>query len=344
MLVRMETMRHMAQSLQAAIGHTPIFPLEKLSGGLPCIIHAKAEMLNPGGSLKDRLALSLIEAAEREDRLCPGGTVIEATSGNTGIAVSWICAAKGYRALIVMSDKNSKEKQDMMKSFGAELILTPHTAKPDEPISNYKTAERLAREVPDSVYLDQYNNPANIDCHYSTTGPEIWEQTEGKVDCVIAGAGTGGTISGIGRFLKERNKDIEIVAVDSVGSIFTSYFETGELVVAEHYEVEGIGSDKLVGAMDFSAVDKFIPIPDQEAFLTARELARTNGLFCGGSSGAVISAARKYLRDRHDIKYPVVVLADSGNRYLSKLYNDEWMIKMKYLPGISRSAKQPMHS
>jgi cystathionine beta-synthase len=289
-------------------------------------------MLNPGGSLKDRLALSLIESAERDGRLCPGGTVIEVTSGNTGIAVSWICAAKGYRAVIVMSDKNSREKQDMMKLFGAELILTPHTAKPDDPSSNYKTAERLAGEIPDSIYLDQYNNPANIDCHYRTTGPEIWEQSEGRVDCVIAGAGTGGTISGIGRFLKERNPAIQIVAVDSVGSIFTRYFETRNLVVAEHYEIEGIGSDKLIGAMDFSAVDKFIPVPDREAFLTARELARTEGLFCGGSSGAVISAARKYLGSRPDINFPVVVLADSGNRYLSKLYSDEWMRDMKYLP------------
>ena len=331
MPVRMGTIPQMGNSLKANIGHTPIIPLEKMSSGLPCTIYAKAEMLNPGGSLKDRLALSLIESAEKEGRLCKGGTVIEVTSGNTGIAVSWICAVKGYRALIVMSDKNSREKQDMMKLFGAELILTPHTVKPDDARSNYMTAERLASEVPNSVYLDQYNNPANIDCHYRTTGPEIWEQTEGLVDCVIAGAGTGGTISGIGRFLKERNPGIQIVAIDSVGSIFTPYFETGDVPQAEHYEVEGIGSDKLIGAMDFEVVDKFIPVPDRDAFLTARKLARQEGLFCGGSSGAVLSAAGKYLRDRTDIKFPVIVLADSGNRYLSKLYSDEWMRSMKYL-------------
>jgi cystathionine beta-synthase len=321
----------MRNTIAAKIGRTPIMPLEKISKGLPCSINAKAEMFNPGGSLKDRLALSLIEAAERDGSLCPGGTVIEVTSGNTGIAVSWICAAKGYKALIVMSDKNSKEKQDMMMTFGAELVLTPHTAKPDDPACSYKTAERLAREIPDSIYLDQYNNPANITCHYRTTGPEIWEQTDGRVDCVVIGAGTGGTVSGVGRFLKEHNRHIEVVAVDSVGSIFTTYHQSGNLVVAEHYEVEGIGSDKLVGAMDFSVVDKFIPINDREAFTTSREIALKEGLFCGGSSGAVIAAARKHLKNRPDLKYPVAILADSGNRYLSKMFSDDWMRKMGYL-------------
>jgi cystathionine beta-synthase len=331
MLVRSETILQMGNTLGSRVGQTPILPLEKISSGLGCRILAKAEMFNPSGSLKDRLALSLIEAAERDGRLCPGGTVIEVTSGNTGIAVSWICAARGYRAVIVMSDKNSKEKQDMMKAFGAELVLTPHAAKPDDPACNYKTAERLASAIPNAIYLDQYNNPANIDCHYRTTGPEIWAQTEGRVDCVIVGAGTGGTVSGVGRFLKERDSRIEVVAVDSTGSIFTPYFETGEVVAAEHYEVEGIGSDKLVGAMDFSIVDKFMQVSDKEAFLTARETSRMEGLFGGGSSGAVIAAARRYLAGRRDLKFPVAILGDSGNRYLSKLYNDEWMMRMGYL-------------
>lgn len=329
MLVRQTTESVMSNKIQ--VGNTPLLPLEKASQGLPRTIYAKAEMFNPGGSVKDRLAKSLIESAERDGWLHPGGVVIEVTSGNTGIAVSWICAARGYKAIIVMSDKNSKEKQDMMKAFGAELILTPHTAKPDDPASNYKTAERLASETANSIYLDQYNNPANIDCHFRTTGPEIWEQTEGRVDCLIAGAGTGGTISGVGRFLKERNPKVEIVAVDSQGSIFTSYFESGNVGVAEHYEVEGIGSDKLVGAMDFAVVDRFIQISDKEAFLTTRELARTEGLFCGGSSGAVLAAARKVLKDKSKIKHPVIILPDSGNRYLSKIYNDAWMNQMGYL-------------
>ena len=331
MLVRPETKPTMSINLIDQIGNTPLIKLEKISRGLPYILCAKAELYNPGGSIKDRLAKSLIESAETDGRLRPGGTVVEVTSGNTGIAVSWICSVKGYKAVIVMSDKNSKEKQDMMKAYGAELVLTPHTAKPDDPACNYKTAERLASQIPYCIYLDQYNNPANIECHYRTSGPELWEQTSGRIDCLIAGAGTGGTISGIGRFLKERNPNIEIIAVDSEGSIFTSYFETGKHEIAEHYEVEGIGSDKLVGAMDFNVVDKFIRISDKEAFNTTRELARIEGIFAGGSSGAILAAARKVLKDRGNIHCPVIILPDSGNRYLSKVYNDEWMIKMGYL-------------
>lgn len=328
MLVRQATI--MQASVLDQIGDTPLIPLEKTAGGTNCTIYAKAEMLNPGGSIKDRLAKSLIESAEKDGSLRAGGTVIEVTSGNTGIAVSWICAARGYRARIVMSDKNSQEKRDMMELFGAELTLTPHTAKPDDPESNYKTAERLAIELPNSIYLDQYNNPENIDCHYTTTAPEIWGQTAGEIDCLIAGAGTGGTISGVGRYLKEKNPAIKIVAVDSVGSVFKTYFETGRLIEPFHYEVEGIGSDKIVRAMDFDVVDRFIAINDRQAFITTRELARSEGLFCGGSSGAVIAATRQVLQDDPDIRFPVVILADSGNRYLSKIYSDKWMTSMGF--------------
>jgi len=196
----------LSNNLIGRIGNTPLFSLNKLFPDHQNKVFAKAEMLNPGGSIKDRLAISLIESAEADGRLKPGGTVIEVTSGNTGIAVSWICAAKGYKAVIVMSDKNSKEKQDMMKLFGAELIITSHKLMPDDPDSNYKTAERLAKTIPDSIYLDQYNNPANISCHHDLTGPEIYEQTDGAIDCLIAGAGTGGTVSGVGRFLKSKNR------------------------------------------------------------------------------------------------------------------------------------------
>jgi cystathionine beta-synthase len=335
MLVR-TTSHEMKNQLISQIGNTPILPLEKISIGMPSIFYAKAEMCNPGGSIKDRLAKSLIETAELDGSLVPGGVVIEVTSGNTGISVAWICAARGYKSVIVMSDKNSQEKRDMMKSFGAELVLTPHTAKPDDPCSNYKTAERLAHDIPNSVFLDQYNNPANIDCHYRLTGPEIWNQTGGRIDCLIAGAGTGGTLSGVGRYLKEQNPKIEIVAVDTEGSIFASYFQTGKIEVAEHYEIEGIGGDKLVEAMDFSVVDQFIRISDKEAFVTTRELARIEGIFCGGSSGAAIAAARKVLRNRPDLKTPVIILPDSGNRYLSKIYNDSWMTDMGYLSVNSR--------
>ena len=330
MLVRTTSPKMNIQIL-SQIGNTPILPLEKISSGLNCVINAKAEMYNPGGSIKDRLAKSLIEAAEINGSLQAGGTVIEVTSGNTGIAIAWICAVKGYKSIIVMSDKNSKEKQDMMKSFGAELVITSHTARPDDPCSSYKTAERLAKEIPNSIYLDQFNNPANIDCHYRTTGPEIWNQTDGEIDCFIAGVGTGGTVSGVARFLKEKNPKIEIVAVDTEGSIFAPYFEIGKLTIAGHYEIEGIGGDKLVDAMDFSVVDQFITISDKEAFLTTRELARTEGLFCGGSSGAAIAAARKIIQQEPNIKYPVIILPDSGDRYLSKVYNDQWMTSMGYI-------------
>jgi cystathionine beta-synthase len=317
-------------SILDKIGNTPVIPLRKIGRKTGRVIHAKAEMLNPGGSIKDRLAKSLIEAAEKRGDITPGGTIIEVTSGNTGIAVAWICAARGYKAKLVMSDKNSQEKQNMMKLFGAELVLTPHTAQPDDPESNYSTAERLAREIEGSLYLDQYNNPANIQCHYETTGREIWDQTDGNVDCIIAGAGTGGTVSGAGKYLKEKNSSVMVVAVDSVGSIFKPYFDSGRMIKPRHYEVEGIGSDKLVGAMDFNYVDRFEAVSDEEAFKVTRELAAVEGLFCGGSSGAIIAAARRILDESPGIRYPVIILPDSGNRYLSKLYNDEWMRKMGY--------------
>lgn len=320
----------MGKSILQGIGNTPLIPLRKIVRGSRGVVYAKAEMLNPGGSIKDRLAKSLIEDAEKRGDLKPGGIVIEVTSGNTGISVAWICAAKGYKAKLVMSDKNSQEKQNMMRLFGAELILTPHTAKPDDPESNYSTAERLAAETPDSLYLDQYNNLANIQCHYDTTGPEIWDQTDGRIDCFIAGAGTGGTVSGAGKYLKEKKPSIIVVAVDSEGSVFKPYFDTGRIIEPYHYEVEGIGGDKLVGAMDFSAVDIFESVSDEKAFSVTRELARTEGLFCGGSSGAVIAAARKVMAENPEITYPVVILPDSGNRYLSKLYSDEWMRSMGY--------------
>jgi len=288
-------------------------------------------MYNPSGSVKDRLALGLIEDAERSGRLKPGGTVIEVTSGNTGIAVAMICAIKGYRALLVMSDKNSEEKQNMMRLHGAELVLTPHTVQASDPRSNYSVAEKLAKEIPDSIYLNQYDNPANIDCHYQSTGPEIWNQLEGDIDAVVVGAGTGGTISGIGRYIKEQNPTIKIIAVDSEGSILTHYFRTGEIKKAEHYEIEGIGSDKLVKALDFSVIDDMIIVPDREAFLTSRSLARVEGIFCGGSSGAIYKAALEAIKKYHLNGNVVVVFADSGNRYLSKMYNDNWMASKGYI-------------
>lgn len=312
------------------IGNTPLMRLKKIAADLQAAVFAKLEMFNPSGSIKDRLALGLIDDAERTGRLKPGGTVIEVTSGNTGISVAMICAIKGYRALLVMSDKNSEEKQNMMKSYGAELVLTPHTVQADDPKSNYSAAQRLADEIPDCLYLNQYDNPANIDCHFKSTGPEIWQQANGDIEAVVAGAGTGGTISGIGRFLKKQNPNIKIIAIDSQGSILTHYRQTGEIKNAEHYEVEGIGSDKLVKALDFSVIDDMIMITDREAFLTTRAIARSEGIFCGGSSGAIYAGAVKAIK-KHNLRGNIVIIfADSGNRYLSKCYSDNWMSARGY--------------
>ncbi len=313
------------------IGNTPMVQLKKIAANSPAKIFGKLEMYNPGGSIKDRLALSLIESAERLGQLKPGGTVIEVTSGNTGIAVAMICALKNYRAIIVMSDKNSEEKQNMMRLYGAELVLTPHTVGPSDPRSNYSVAEKLAKEIPDSIYLDQYNNPANIDCHYLTTAPEIWEQLGGDIDCVVAGAGTGGTISGIGRFFKEKSPSTKIIAVDPEGSMLTHQFRTGQIIEGHHYQVEGIGSDKPVKALDMSVLDDMIMVSDKESFLLGRDIARQEGIFCGGSSGSVLAAAYVAIEKYKIRGNVVVILADSGNRYLSKMYSDQWMKKMGYL-------------
>lgn len=326
-----KTELHKIPNILSLIGNTPLIPLKKITFDYPAKIFAKLEMYNPGGSLKDRLAHALIEEAERSGRLRPGGTVLEVTSGNTGIAVAMICAIKGYRALLVMSDKNSEEKQNMMKLYGAELVLTPHTVQADDPRSNYSVAEKLAKEIPDSIYLDQYDNPANIECHYRTTGPEIWEQTGGDIECVVAGAGTGGTISGIGRFLKERNSSIKIIAIDSEGSILSHYYKTGEIIKAKHYEVEGIGSDKLIKAMDFSAIDDMIALSDKESFLTTRKIAQIEGIFCGGSSGAVLAGAIQVIEKYKITGNVVTIFADSGNRYLSKLYSNKWLAAKGYI-------------
>ena len=313
------------------IVNTPLVPLNKIAADCPAKIFAKLEMCNAGGSIKDRLALSLIEDAEKSGRLKSGGTVIEVTSGNTGISVAMICAVKNYRSIIVMSDKNSVEKQNMIRLFGAELVLTPHTVQASDPRSSYSVARRLADEIPNSVYLDQYDNPANIDAHYRTTAPEIWQQTDGNIQAVIAGVGTGGTVSGIGRYFKEKNPSIKIIAVDPEGSIFSHYYRTKEVVEGKHYEVEGIGGDKLVKALDYSVLDDMITVTDKEAFLMTRKIARIEGIFAGGSSGSVyvgaIKAIEKYKFDGNI----VVVFPDSGNRYLSKLYDDKWMKEKGYL-------------
>ena len=307
------------------IGWTPLVRLNKITRDIKPNIFAKLEFLNPAGSVKDRMALFIIEDAERKGFLKPGGTIVENSSGNTGAALAMIAAVKGYKCIITMPDKMSDEKKNLMTAFGAEVVVTPTDVPPDSPESYYSVAKKIARETPNSYYPDQYNNPRNIDSHYYTTGPEIWKQTHGEIDCFVAGIGTGGTMSGAGKYLKEQNPEIKIIAVDPEGSVFYDYFKTGKLIKPHVYKVEGIGEDYLVKAIDFNLIDDIIQVHDKESFLMARRLAREEGIFAGGSSGSAVWAAMKIAGEIKENKNIVVILPDSGSRYLSKLYNDDWM-------------------
>jgi len=307
------------------IGNTPLIKLTKVVGENSAQVFAKAEFLNPSGSVKDRMALYIIEKAEKEGLLKPGGIIVENTSGNTGAAVAMVAALKGYKAIFTMPDKMSTEKINLLKAFGAKVIVTPTNVPADSPLSYYETAKRIARETPNSFYLNQYHNPLNIEAHYHTTGPEIWEQTQGEFDFLVAGIGTGGTLSGVGKYLKEKDPKIKIIAVDPIGSVFYQYFKSGKLPQPHVYKVEGIGEDMLTGAMDFSVVDEIYQVNDQQSFLMARKLTRQEGLFVGGSSGSAAHVAIELAKKVGKDKIIVVILPDSGTRYLSKIYSDEWM-------------------
>jgi cystathionine beta-synthase len=311
--------------ISKAIGKTPLVKLSKIVNQNSATVLAKAEFLNPGGSVKDRMALYMIEDAEKRGLLKPGGTIVENTSGNTGLGVAIIAAIKGYKAIFTIPDKMSQEKVDFLKAFGAEVIVTPTDVPPDSPLSYYETAKRIAQETPNSFYLNQYHNLKNTESHYHTTGPEIWEQTEGKIDYFVAGIGTGGTLSGAGKFLKEKKPDLKIIAVDPLGSVYYDYFKHKKLIQPKVYKVEGIGEDMLVENVDFSIIEDIVQVNDKESFLMARRLTREEGLFVGGSSGSAALVAVDLAKKVGKDQIIVTLFPDSGTRYLSKIYSDKWM-------------------
>ncbi len=300
------------------IGNTPLVQLTRIAAGVRPKVLVKMEYLNPGGSIKDRIGLRMIEEAEKAGLLKKGGTIIEPTSGNTGTGLAQAAALKGYRCIFVMPDKMSSEKIRLLKAYGAEVIVCPTAVPKESPESYYSVADRLTREIPNAYQPNQYANPVNPETHYLTTGPEIWEQTEGKIDVFVAGMGTGGTITGCGRYLKERNPKIKVIGVDSEGSLYTSK-------EVRPYKVEGIGEDFIPDTIDLSIIDEMITVSDKDCFITARHLAREEGILAGGSAGAAVFAALKYARRLDEDKVIVVILPDTGRNYLSKFYSDEYM-------------------
>ena len=311
-------------SLLEAVGRTPLVRLGRIGRGLAPELLAKVEYLNPGGSVKDRIGLAMIERAEREGRLRPGGTIIEPTSGNTGAALAMVAALRGYRCIFVMPDKMSQEKIALLRAYGAEVVITPTAVPPDSPESYYSVANRLTREIPGAFQPNQYANPANPEAHYRSTGPELWEQTGGRIDVLVAGIGTGGTISGTGRYLKERKPGVQVVGADPEGSIYTS----GDV---HPYLVEGVGEDFWPETFDRSVVDRYVTVSDRDAFLMARRLAREEGLLVGGSSGLAAVAAVEVAKEQPAGSTIVVLLPDGGRAYLSKVYNDDWMREHGFL-------------
>lgn len=320
------------KNILQTIGNTPVVEIKKLNPNSKVTLLAKLEFMNPGGSVKDRIGITMIKKAEKQGKLKKGGTIVEPTSGNTGVGLAMVAALRGYRMIFVMPDKMSDEKRSLLRAYGAKVIITPTKVSPDDPRSYYKVAKKLTKKIKGAYNPDQYSNPDNPESHYKTTGPEIWKQTQGQVTHVVIGAGTGGTISGVGKFLKEKNPRIKVIAADPKGSIYAHYSKTQKIKkVLTSYKVEGVGEDFLPKTIDFRYIDKVITVSDKQAFLATRELARKEGILAGGSSGMAFYAAQKLVKNLDSKAVVVVVFPDSGRSYLSKIFNDQWMRNNKFI-------------
>jgi cystathionine beta-synthase len=323
-------MRGALSDITKAVGNTPIVKLNRVTEGLDSAIYVKCEYLNPGGSHKDRVALTMIRDAEAAG-LRPGGTIVEATSGNTGAALAMVAAIKGYKCVFVMPDKMSQEKIATLRAYGARVVVCPTAVEPEDPRSYYQVAKRIAEETPNCFYANQYHNPSNPNAHYLSTGPEIWEQCGHELDVFVTGLGTGGTISGTGRFLKQKKPDMKMVGVDPVGSLYYDYVKTQRVTKPFAYKVEGIGEDFFPSTINLKILDEIVRVDDKECFLTTRDLVRLEGLFVGGSSGAAVAGALKYARQSGRKENILVLLPDGASKYISKIFNDDWMRENGFL-------------
>ncbi|MFT4780696.1 MAG: cystathionine beta-synthase [Psychroserpens sp.] len=322
-----------AENILGTIGNTPLVKLNKLTKDLPCLVLSKYETFNPGNSVKDRMAVMMIEDAEADGRLKPGGTIIEGTSGNTGMGLALAAIVKGYKCIFVISDKQSNEKMDILRAVGAEVVVCPTDVEPDDPRSYYSVSKRLGKETPNSWYVNQYDNPSNCKAHFKSTGPEIWEQTDGKITHFVSGVGTGGTISGVGSYLKMKNPNIKIWGIDTYGSVFKKYHETGIFDEKEIYPyvTEGIGEDILPLNVNFGVIDGFTKVTDKDAAVYTQRLAKEEGMFLGNSAGAAIKGVLQLKEHFTKDDVVVVLFHDHGSRYVGKMFNNEWMKKMGYI-------------